>query len=179
MPDRSRIAAILRADSVRWHILGIVADLDLPDCWIAAGFVRNAVWDMLHGRPKQQLMGDVDVIWFDSACLTTEPDREIEATLRKAEPSVTWSVKNQARMHLRNNDAPYQSSSHAMQHWPETATSVAARRAAGDQCEVAAPLGLSDLLSLVLMPTPHFAAERRSIFDARCKRPVIPALQGA
>ena len=32
-----------------------VAQLGLPDCWIAAGFVRNAVWDVLHGWPAYTL----------------------------------------------------------------------------------------------------------------------------
>lgn len=31
-------------------------------------------------------------------------------------------VKNQARMHLRNGDRPYQSATDAMRYWPETAT---------------------------------------------------------
>jgi hypothetical protein len=34
-----QIDAIRRADPVRWHLLELVSDLGLPDCWIAAGFV--------------------------------------------------------------------------------------------------------------------------------------------
>ncbi len=56
-----------------------------------------------------------------------------------------------------------------MRHWPETATAVAVRRTDEEGCEVAAPFGLDDLLSLVLRPTPHFARERRHIYEERLR----------
>ena len=160
---------VLRKDAARWHLLGVVAELDLPDCWIAAGFVRNAVWDALHGRRPNPQQGDVDVIWFDPDCLSPEVDREYEEQLRLSVPSIEWSVKKQARMHLRNGDAPYRSATDAMRYWPETATAVAARRQGFDQCEIAAPLGLDDLLQLALRPTSRFVTEKREIFDQRVK----------
>ncbi|WP_108812193.1 nucleotidyltransferase family protein [Sphingorhabdus sp. Alg231-15] len=167
MSDALRIEAILRSDPVRWHLLGVVAELALPDCWIGAGFVRNAVWDSLHGRAPGPLLGDIDVIWFDPDHSDAERDRNIEETLRAAAPSVDWSVKNQARMHLRNGDAPYLSATDAMRYWPETATAVAARRHNSDQCEVASPLGLDDLFDLILRPTGRFVVEKRNIYDER------------
>lgn len=163
------VSDVLRKDAARWHLLGVVAELDLPDCWIAAGFVRNAVWDALHGRRPNPQQGDVDVIWFDPDCLSPEVDREYEEQLRLSVPSIEWSVKNQARMHLRNGDVPYRSATDAMRYWPETATAVAARRQGFDQCEIAAPLGLDDLLQLALRPTSRFVTEKREIFDQRVK----------
>ncbi len=53
---------IIQADPLRWHVLGVVRALHLPDCWIGAGFVRNAVWDYLHQRSRSPLDGDVDVV---------------------------------------------------------------------------------------------------------------------
>lgn len=161
------ISSILRADALRWHLLGVVAALGLPDCWIGAGFVRNAVWDHLHRRSGSPLCGDVDVIWFDPQRLDPTQDREHEARLRALEPSTAWSVKNQARMHVRNGDAPYLSASDAMRYWPETATAVAARRLGSDICEISAPFGVDDLLNLLLRPTPRFAVEKRSIYEDR------------
>lgn len=167
MPPSLDIAALLRADPVRWELLGLVADLGLPDCWIAAGFVRNAVWDALHGRKPQVPSGDIDVIWFDPACLDPARDREIEARLAEKAPAIEWSVKNQARMHLRNGDEPYASAVDAMRFWPETATAIAARRNADGSCTVSAPLGLADLLESRLRPGARFTADRRAIFDKR------------
>ena len=165
----SRVQSVIQADPLRWHVLGVVRALRLPDCWIGAGFVRNAVWEHLHGRPCTPLNGDVDVIWHD--CRQAEPaaDRRHEAALRAIEPFILWSVKNQARMHARNGDAPYASVAGAMRCWPETATAVAVRRNHEDGCEVAAPFGLDDLLSLTLRPTPRFAREKRPIYAERLR----------
>ncbi|OZA17323.1 MAG: hypothetical protein B7X90_15310 [Novosphingobium sp. 17-62-19] len=161
------VDAILRADPLRWWLLELVSHLDLPDCWIAAGFIRNAVWDALHGRSPQPPLSDVDVIWFDPDRIEESHDRKIEKVLRAAAPSIDWSVKNQARMHSRNSDSPYRSATDAMRYWPETATAVAARRRGKDQLDVASPLGLDDLFNLVLRPTPRFACEKLPIYQKR------------
>ncbi len=167
MDAASLTSLILRADPMRWHLLHLVRLLDLPDCWIGAGFVRNAVWDHLHRRSPSLPTGDVDVIWHDPERIDPTEDRKHEARLRAAEPSITWSVKNQARMHIRNGHAPYASAVEAMRYWPETATAVAARRRGPEDCEIAAPLGLDDLFNLALRPTPHFSGEKRFIFEER------------
>lgn len=161
--------AILRTDPVRWHLLQVVSHLGLPDCWIAAGFIRNAVWDALHGRTARPPIGDVDVIWFDPDHAEEAHDRSAEAALRAVVPTVDWSVKNQSRMHQRNGDLPYRSATDAMRHWPETATAVAARRSGSGLLEIASPLGLEDLFNLVLRPAPRFAGEKRPIFEARVR----------
>lgn len=167
MLNASDIGSILRSDPVRWRLLALVSGLNLPDCWIAAGFVRNAVWDALHGRSPQPPQSDVDVIWYDPGDLDPERDRSIERELLATAPLIAWSVKNQARMHRRNADGPYQSAIDAMRYWPETATAIAARRIGSDQCEIASPLGLDDLADLILRPTPRFTATKRKIFDER------------
>ena len=169
MDAASRVRDILRADPLRWHLLEVVHALFLPDSWIGAGFVRNAVWDHLHQRPPAPPAGDVDVIWHDPCRTDPAEDRRLEAALRAAEPSVAWSVKNQARMHVRNGDAPYASATEAVRYWPETATAVAARWESADTCEIAAPLGLDDLFALLLRPTPHFSGARRGRYEDRLR----------
>lgn len=165
--DASVTSEIIRYDALRWRVLGLVRELGLPDCWIGAGFVRNAVWDHLHERPPTPPTGDVDVIWFDPARAHRRVDEEHEASLRAREPDIAWSLKNQARMHHRNGDPPYASATDAMRYWPETATAVAVRRTGGDRCEVAAPFGTDDLLGLVLRPGPAFLGEKRSVYASR------------
>jgi hypothetical protein len=167
MRIESQVGSILRADPLRWHVLDMVRALELPDCWIGAGFVRNAVWDHLHQRPPSPPAGDVDVIWHDPGRTGPAEDMRHEEALRTAEPSILWSVKSQARMHIRNGDAPYVSAVEAMRCWPETATAVAARRHGLDGCEIAAPFGLDDLLNLIIRPTPRFCREKRAIYEQR------------
>ncbi len=72
-------------------------------------------------------------------------------------------------MHARNGDAPYASATEAMRCWPETATAIAVRRNDEEGCEIAAPFGLNDLLSLTLRPTPPFAREKRHIYEQRLR----------
>ena len=155
---------ILSTDPVRCHVFGLVYSLELPDCSIGAGFIRNAVWDHLHGTLTSCLAGDVDVIWFDPTRADKSDDLRIEAVLRNSDPSINWSVKNQVRMHLRNGDAPYISAVDAMRGWPETATAVAARQAADGSYEIAAPFGLDDLFTLTLRPTPIFRGEKHKVY---------------
>ena len=163
------LRAILSADAGRLRILSLVRSLELPDCWVAAGFVRSAAWDFLHGRPPGRHFDDVDVVWFDPASADPAEDLRWEARLRRQDGSIAWSVKNQARMHLRNGDAPYASAVDAMRHWPETATAVAARADGAGGLEIAAPYGLADLFDLVVRPTPPFMGEKRPVFRDRVR----------
>lgn len=157
----------LRVDAGRMASLAALRDLGLPDAWIGAGFVREAAWDALHGWPPSPPRGDVDVAWFDPARATAGVDHALEAELRRRRPNASWSVKNQARMHARNGDAPYRDTADAVRHWPETATAVAVRLGPGGDLEILAPHGLGDLAALLLRPTPAFAGERRAVVEAR------------
>jgi hypothetical protein len=170
MSHAAALSAILSADPVRRHVFGLVYSLGLPDCWIGAGFVRNAVWDHLHGRSASRLAGDVDIIWFHPTRAASSDDQKIEAALRTSEPLINWSVKNQARMHFRNGDAPYVSTVDAMHGWPETATAVAARQTDGGAYEIAAPFGLDDLFTLTLRPTPRFRGEKHGVYLDRVRK---------
>ncbi|MEH3036896.1 MAG: nucleotidyltransferase family protein [Sphingomonas adhaesiva] len=141
--------------------------LALPDAWIGAGFVRDAVWDALHGRAGAPPAGDVDVVWHDPVRCDAATDRQLEGVLRDGLPAYDWSVKNQARMHERNGDARYRDVAEAMRAWPETATAVAVRLNGDDRIEINAPYGLDDLFALVLRPTAGFVTAKRGVFDAR------------
>ena len=151
----AQVLEIVAAAPWRRSALAAVATLRLPDLWIGAGFLRAPVWDALHGHERPTPLADVDVIYHDPACLDPEAERSAEARLARRLPDVPWSVKNQARMHLRNGDAPYRSTADALTHWLETPTAVAARREPDGGLTLLAPFGLDDLLGLVMRPTPH------------------------
>ncbi|MFJ2529018.1 nucleotidyltransferase family protein [Pseudomonas helmanticensis] len=169
MKHEGQLKALLTHDPVRMKILRIARDLNLPDCWIAAGFVRSLVWDHLHQRKPSALPDDIDVIWFDPARATAETDSALERKLSGLCSEVNWSVKNQARMHLRNADAPYRSAADAMTCWPETATAVGVRLDHEDAMGVSAPLGLEDLFSGVVRPTDRFKNEKYRLFLDRVR----------
>ena len=167
MDPAAALVELLDRDPVRSHALAMVQSLRLPDCWIGAGFLRNAVWDHLHVRVTSPPAGDVDVIWFDPTRADAATDAALEERLGTMAPSFDWSVKNQGRMHLRNGDAAYTSCSDAMRHWPETATAIAVQQAGGRGYNFATPFGFDDLFGLVIQPTPEFAGPKRPIFLAR------------
>lgn len=171
----ARLRDLLNADPWRMAILRLFGSLGLPDGWVAAGFVRDAVWDHLHDHAPSIPVGDIDIIWFDPARIDPALDRQIEGQLAALRPDVDWSVKNQARMHRRNRDAPYADAADAMHHWTETATAIGVRLTADDRLEINAPFGLDDLFSLRLVPGPAFLGARRAIFDARVRTKRWPA----
>lgn len=163
--DLRRVTSILESKPELVEVLTSVSELRLPDAWVGAGLIRNAVWDALSGTDAPRPPSDIDVVYFDSRDVARERDHAVEAALLAAHPGPRWSVKNQARMHERAGDPPYASRADAIGRWPETCTAIAARLVKG-RVEVLAPWGIADLLGLIVRPTPAF--ERRlEIFDAR------------
>jgi len=137
-------------------LLQHVAALDVEDCWIGAGLIRNAIWDHLHGMPVEPVPGsDVDVIYYDRGDTSQNRDLAIEKRLFDTRPGIPWSVRNQARMHQANGDAPYCNVADAICCWPETATAIAARTIT-DKVEIIAPHGIDDLVGMVVRPGPNF-----------------------
>jgi hypothetical protein len=163
------LRTLIASDDRRMQVLRAVRGLGLPDCWVAAGFVRNRVWDHAHGRALSPLPRDIDVIWFDPSTCDARRDADLEAVLRARDGTLAWSVKNQARMHARNGDSPYRSAVDAMRYWPETATAVGVRLGARGEIEVAAPLGLDDLFGLIVRPTQRFLGEKHAIYLDRVR----------
>lgn len=152
MRTMAELAAFIQRQPEITRLLRLLDRLDLPDSWIGGGCIRRAVWDFLQGRCSTASCDDVDVIYFDSASTRWEHDKSIEASLCRIFPDASWSVKNQARMHRRNGDAPYLSSADAVWHWPETCSAIAARFVGGSII-LMAPHGIDDLVNGVVRPT--------------------------
>jgi hypothetical protein len=154
---RAEAIDLVLAAAWRRAALEALRDLDLPDAWIGAGFVRGPVWDALHGNSQATPLADIDVIYFDpcqhSVSLDMHWERVLGALVPGVPPGTYWSVHNQARMHLRNGDPPYRDTADAMANWLETPTCVAMRLGPAGP-ELLAPYGLQDLLRMVLRPTP-------------------------
>lgn len=164
-----RLIELVRSDHAMMAVLDVTHSLDLPDCWIAAGFVRNRVWDNLHGYTEATPPPDIDVVYFDPGDLDETVEKDLEAKLHQRLQGLPWSVKNQARMAGVNGDPPYRDTAHALEYWCETPTPIGVRLKAdaeGD-LELIAPLGLDDLFSLIVRPTPHAAAHPAKLAQYR------------
>lgn len=161
-----RIIKLVEQNDLRCEALECVQTLNLPQCYIAAGFVRNLVWDHLHGKTEATPLNDVDVIYFDAAETGSEICSALEAKLTLLMPQLNWQVRNQAIMHLRNGDAPYLSSADAMRYWPEKETAVAIRQSGSDGYECISAFGFECLFALTVTHNPK---RTREMFEHRVK----------
>ena len=144
MEFESIIKDWIRSDKDRMRALHLASTLQLNDWCIAAGFVRNLVWDKLHKKENPTPLNDFDLIYYDSCNIDSAQDKELEMQL-KVDSSQPWSVKNQARMHIRNKDKPYTSTLDAMSYWVEIETAVGVKLSETDKIEIVAPFGISNL----------------------------------
>jgi len=163
-PLANHIVTLIKQDPLRMQVLDCVAHLDLPQCYVAAGFVRNLVWDHLHGYSSPTPLNDIDVIYFDPIDTSYESDLRYEAQLKQRLPELNWQVRNQANMHTRNGDESYQSSLDAMSYWPEKETAVAVKQSLNGDIECISSFGLESLFDLQITPNPK---RNRDIFDQR------------
>jgi len=151
----AEIIQLIQSDTWRMECLEAVDALGLPDWYIAAGFLRNAIWDALHAKSARTPLNDVDVVYYDLGDHGTAAEAQIESVLRARGPTVTWEARNQARMHLRNGHTPYRDSAHAIAHWIETPTCVGVRIGRDRGLEIVAPYGLAENWSLRVAPNPR------------------------
>lgn len=163
---RERVGQWLNTDAQRQALLQTAARLALPDWCLAAGFVRNLVWDKLHGYRRNTPLNDVDLVYFDASNVCANRDRACEEYLHKKLPA-RWSVKNQARMHRRNGDSPYLSNEDALSHWVELETAVGVRRCAAG-LQFVAPFGLAPLFAKTITLNPK--CRNSQIFMARVEQ---------
>ncbi len=154
-----KIVELIKQDPVRVEALNCVSQLGLPQCYIAAGFVRNLVWDSLHGFEVYTPLNDVDVIYFDPN--ESNPDSYLiyEAQLKNGMPQLNWQVRNQALMHVRNGDSPYTSSLDAMRYYPEKETAIAIRQTAQAEYECIAAFGFTSLFNFYVTHNPKRSRE--------------------
>ncbi|WP_397538429.1 nucleotidyltransferase family protein [Rummeliibacillus pycnus] len=147
-----------------------VEKLNLPDCWVCAGFLRNKVWDVVHNYSERTPLNDIDVIYFDPFNLAEEVEKKLESDLLKMMPDEPWSVKNQARMHIKNHSKPYISSMDGIAHFPEIPTAIGAKVTNG-KIQIMAPYGIDVLFSKRVEPTPYFAVDKElhKIYQQRIK----------
>jgi hypothetical protein len=167
--NESDILNLIKQDATHMEILRVARSLQLPDWLIGAGFIRNPVWDFLHGYKKQTALTDIDVAYFDPTDLREATEEKYQDQLRKM-LHVEWSVTNQARMDKINHQkSPYISTADAIAHWPETATAVGVTLNDDDELILIAPLGIKDLISLNLRMTPDFG-DGYGAFGARIQK---------
>jgi hypothetical protein len=171
--DVQTLTAMLGTVPWVWDVLAVVGSLPIPaGVFVAAGTVRNTIWDILSGVRPEAPTADIDVVYHDVHC---RQERRWASVLRQQHPEYTWEVTNQAWVHEWYRDKgrlidPYPTLSHALEMWPETATAVAVRLRTDSELEVVAPFGLRDLFGLVARYNPRQATRTEFLARVEGKR---------
>ena len=151
MNNSEQIEEWISEDAMRMQALSIASALGLSDWCLAAGFVRNLTWDKVHGYSCATALNDIDLIYFNPDDTSEKADRALEIRLN-AISDFPWSVKNQARMHMRNSDRPYASTEDAMSYWVEVETAVGATLSDSQDIDIIAPFGVDVLFEYTITP---------------------------
>ncbi|WP_429091267.1 nucleotidyltransferase family protein [Aeromonas rivipollensis] len=162
---QARTEALLRADPLRMACLWAARELALPDWALGAGFVRNLIWDHLHQKAEPTPLNDIDLIYLDPSDPDGIAEREHEAWLAVRVPGQHWEVRNQARMHVRQQVPPFASSLEALSHWVEVPTCIGVRLLANDEFQWLAPHGFGHNWSLQVSANPRCRQESRIFID--------------
>ena len=99
MKNKQEILEAFRKNPDMMAILTIIRNLELKDSWLAAGSVRNFIWNLLSDKPAFDRETDVDVIFFNPD-VSYEETVSLEKKLREDYPQYQWELKNQVYMHL-------------------------------------------------------------------------------
>ncbi|PCF47608.1 hypothetical protein CD148_10415 [Staphylococcus delphini] len=165
--SKEELINIIESDKNMMEILKTASLLDLPDWWISAGFIRNKIWDVLHDYNIKTEYNDVDVIYYDVLNIQENTEKIYEKELNKLNSEIPWSVKNQARMHLRNATDPYNSSVDAVNQYPECPTAICIKLV-NDKIAIHYDYDIEELFNGVVRPTPYF--DNKEKIDIYLKR---------
>jgi len=153
--DEQDILNLIENDMWMMDILNIAEGLNFPDWVIGAGFVRNKVWDYLHGYSNSKVdTNDIDLVYYDPKRNDQKADEELSQKLKK-QTGIDWEIVNQVYAHAWNSLPPYKSMEDAISKWPETATCIGVRIENG-KLKIIAPHGIDDLVNLIIKPSPEF-----------------------
>jgi uncharacterized protein len=145
---------IILSNSIIATVLPAIAQLDLPNWWLAGGAVRNTVWRSLFGQECDLFIKDFDIAFFDE---TGNREQELfaKSTLKTQFPEHEFDVKNQASFGLwRAGSMIFHSTENGITNWLHTSTAVGVRMTKNGEWQFFTPYDLDDLFNGIVRPTP-------------------------
>ncbi|MBD2516843.1 nucleotidyltransferase family protein [Nostoc sp. FACHB-973] len=153
MNINTRLQMILTDTSID-TVLPAIAQLNLPNWWLAGGAVRNTVWRSIFGEHCGLGIKDFDIAFFDIEGNRSQ-ELAAKANLTEQFPHEQFDVKNQASFaRWRLGARPYTSTEDGITDWLHTATAVGVRLDTQGQWQFFTPYGLDDLFAGIIRPTP-------------------------
>ena len=158
--QEAELTAIVRSERWLMDALCKARALDVEDVWIVAGAVYNTVWNRLTGRPSLRGVKDIDLFYFDPSDLSYEAEDRIirRGDILFADSAVPVEIRNQARVHLWFGRhfgfeiEPIRDCRDSIRRFASVAYCIGLQLGDGDNIEVFAPYGLTDLFSFRIRP---------------------------
>ena len=151
---------IVTADETIRALTDRLAELGLPDCYVAGGCLCQTVWNRICGLPPTHGIIDYDIFYCDLSDLSWEgEDRVIHCCEEAlANLGVKVQVRNQARVHLWYPQKfgvpqePLRSTSEGIDGFLTRCSAHGLRRSAGGGYDVYAPFGFAEVFAMIVRP---------------------------
>lgn len=150
--DETNIRSFLESKKQFMDILRCV-DAVAPRPWcVFGGVLRNIVWDASTNINQSHYSSDVDVGIFMPN--STEAKVLLESKLSEYNANYRWDVENYAFSHIENLDEPYKDLEDGLRKQLITITSIGITLDKNGSIKIISPLGLDDLITRTIRPTP-------------------------
>ena len=136
-----------------------LAELELPDSYLAAGCLCQTVWNHVSGFPPAHGITDYDVLYCYPDDLSWEGEDRIirRCAAAFADLGVDVQVRNQARIHLWYPEKfgvphqPLRSTREGIDSFLHRCSALGVRKTTGGY-DVYAPFGFDDVFGMVVRP---------------------------
>lgn len=98
MTNEQRVIHIIKTTPALMTILQLIQDCHLKQGALAAGSIRNTVWQVLSGQPVM-FNSDIDVVFFDPERPASD-DLKIYQQLTDKAPQYQWQIKMRSIWHI-------------------------------------------------------------------------------
>jgi uncharacterized protein len=175
--EEERFLGIVLGDPMVRAVLDRAPELGLPEWWLTAGVLFQAVWNHVTGRPPGTGVRDADLFYFDP---DTSWDAE-DAVIRRgvdlfADVPVPVEIRNEARVHLWYGGKfgtaappPFRSAAEPIAGFAAVCCCYGVTTGPDGGVRVHAPYGFDDLFALVVRPNPDSPAPRH-LYEAKAAR---------
>lgn len=164
--QNEEFVSILKQNKDLMIILDYIAELKLPNFYIAAGSIFQTIWNYYDKKPLNYGIKDIDIIYYDSKNISKDYEKDLERKIIEHFKSINlnyeFDVHNEARMHLwkkenENKDInQYKNTEDAIDQWIATVHAIGITKR-NNKINIYAPYGLSDIFSKTIRPIKHKA----------------------
>ncbi len=160
MTKKEQLLQFLKENKSVQMILDRAGELNMPNWYLGAGGIVQTVWNIKHGFDPENGIKDYDLVYCDSADMSSETEENFKQQGRKIfkEIVIPVEITNEARVHMwyrkefgyGNDQCQYNSVEEAIKGWSIIPTAVGVRKNTDGKYQIYAPYGLDDLFDLTV-----------------------------